>query len=357
MGHRWWHNDPDCLMLGEHTRLTDVEVASSASVVAMTCGMLLLSDDLPKVSPKRMQIVSKIFPLTGIPAIVLDLHSTNDGLPSLMRLWCTDRNDVLDSFRDSMSMDDMFDDHNAEATFFARQASFNPDCETVAPANERRRSCIHVTKGLGTWTVLSISNWQDKSTVVHIPPLALLPLPDSDSGGIFDSEDSLFGSSLTKHPDGYHTFAFWSSRYAWLPDRFRNPDGSIETISKKLLAHETEIYHIKPVTPDQPQYIGSNLHFSCGKEVRLFRAYSNKVNIFLETTYHRVGDVFVFIPRTTTSNLRVTVGGQPARATAVGNVPHVNDSGTSQLIGRVVCIHVVIHADGRDDDGAIKIEY
>jgi hypothetical protein len=49
MGHRWWHNDPDCLMFGEHTRLTDDEVASAASIVAMTCGMLLLSDDLPKV--------------------------------------------------------------------------------------------------------------------------------------------------------------------------------------------------------------------------------------------------------------------------------------------------------------------
>ena len=78
-GHRFWHNDPDCLMLGEHTRLTDEEVASAATVVAMTCGMLLLSDDLPKVKPKRMQIVSKIFPLTGVSAVVLDLHSTNDG--------------------------------------------------------------------------------------------------------------------------------------------------------------------------------------------------------------------------------------------------------------------------------------
>ena len=66
LGHRWWHNDPDCLMLGNHTKLTNEEVASAASIVAMTCGMLLLSDDLPNVDPERMRIVSKIFPLTGM---------------------------------------------------------------------------------------------------------------------------------------------------------------------------------------------------------------------------------------------------------------------------------------------------
>ena len=36
LGHRWWHNDPDCVLLGETTSLSDNEVVSAASIVAMT---------------------------------------------------------------------------------------------------------------------------------------------------------------------------------------------------------------------------------------------------------------------------------------------------------------------------------
>lgn len=35
-GHRWWHNDPDCILLGASTKLTDDEVVTAASIVAMT---------------------------------------------------------------------------------------------------------------------------------------------------------------------------------------------------------------------------------------------------------------------------------------------------------------------------------
>ncbi|EED95420.1 hypothetical protein THAPSDRAFT_261491, partial [Thalassiosira pseudonana CCMP1335] len=65
LGHRWWHNDPDCILLGESTKLTDNEVVSAASVVAMTGGMFLLSDDMQKVSDARLNVAKRIFPLTG----------------------------------------------------------------------------------------------------------------------------------------------------------------------------------------------------------------------------------------------------------------------------------------------------
>jgi hypothetical protein len=355
MGHRWWHNDPDCLMLGEHTRLTDEEVASAASVVAMTCGMLLLSDDLPKVNPARMKIVTKIFPLTGVPAVVLDLHSTNDGLPSLLRLWCTDKYNMLDSFRSSMSDNDSIDPV-AEATYFARQVSFKAEEEKVHP-NERQRSCVHVTKGLGTWTVVSISNWMDTPAVVHIPPHALITPPDNCLSS--SEPDSFLRSASSREgcEHGYHAFGFWSTKYSWLPDS-RGDDGIPEqTISKKLYAHETEIFHIKPVTPEEPQYIGSDLHFTCGKEVRSFRAYQDNVDIFLHTTYHRVGHVFVYIPRVSTDNLRATVNDKSARWDAVGNTPKVGSNGCPHLAGRVIRIQVVVHADGQPHDGQINLQY
>jgi hypothetical protein len=346
-GHRWWHNDPDCLMFGEHTRLTTDEIASAASIVAMTCGMLLLSDDLPKVPASRTQIMSKIFPMTGACAIVLDLHSTNSGLPSMMRLWCTDEFDTLDDFRRTVSgssTDDDFD-HNEEATFFARRASFRLD-DDPTPPEERERSCIHVTKGLGTWTVLSISNWNDKPSVAHVPPTALLPAPDVVYG---------------EH--GYHVFAFWSSRYSWLGPIARHEGssgagaGHDYTVSKLLGAHATEIFHIKPVTPDAPQYIGSDLHFSCGRELRSFRASRDCLEIRLVSEYKRAGRVFVFIPRSTLESVRVTARGAPGRWTAVGNTPKVSDNGSPRLIGRIISIPIMIRADGFSDDGHIHVSF
>lgn len=344
MGHRWWHNDPDCLMLGSHTKLTNEEVASAASIVAMTCGMLLLSDDLPKLPPKRMDICNKIFPLTGVPSIVLDLHSTNDGLPTLLRLWCTDKHGLADSYRESSERH-----NNAEATFFARQASFRPEVDyDSSPERERRRSCVHVSKGLGTWTVLCISNWLDKPAVVQVPPLALLPSTDSgDSEGVV-------AASTTYH--GYHVFAFWSSRYSWLP-AIQEYDKEQETITRKLKAHESEIYHVKPVSPNSPQYIGSDLHFSCGREVTNFFTAESHVSLSFDVSYQRDGYVFVFLPVTESKNIRALSGGLATSIESVGNTPRLSSNGSPQLAGRVFRIAVTIHADGRPTDGVIQINY
>lgn len=259
-GHRWWHNDPDCLMLGSHTSLTDDQVASAASIVAMTCGMLLLSDDLPTLSPARLSIVSKIFPLTGVSATVLDLHSTNDGLPSLLRLWCTDRYDMFESVREEMAgTGGLIQDHNATASYFARQASFRPDAKPANPT-ERRRNCIHVAQGMGTWTVVSLSNWSSKKVMLTVPPPALSPPPTHGWGDDVGSTDS----GLDDDNHGYHVFGFWSSRYSWLAscggeydDDNATVDDFDHSVSKLLRPHETEVFHIKKVTPDTAQYIGT----------------------------------------------------------------------------------------------------
>jgi Melibiase len=296
-GHRWWHNDPDCLMLGSHTSLTDDEVASAATVVAMTCGMLLLSDDLPSLSPSRVSIVSKIFPLTGVTATVLDLHSTNDGLPSLMRLWCTDKYNLFDSFDDDKAVNERGEfDHNARATYFARNASFYSSNDP-APPSERKRSCIHVTKGMGTWTVVSISNWSDRSTVVRVPPPALRPPPTT--GWDSSNDHDMFASDETKGANGYHVFSFWSSKYSWLADhREDENDDSHHTVCKKLRPHETEVFHIKLVTPDLPQFIGKFSRLRCLHGVPNFLVLI-VFSCFLFCIFHRFRFAFLMWLRST----------------------------------------------------------
>ena len=372
LGHRWWHNDPDCLLLGETTSLTNEEVASAASVVAMTCGMMLLSDDLTKVSIPRMRILTKIFPMTGVSATVLDLHTTdNVGLPSIMRLWCTDRYNALEDFRSSdlfqKSISEFKD--NAEATHFGRLASFNLEDRLPRP-NERKRSCISVARGLGTWTVISLSNWKDQPRVMEIPHLAVEPPPEGGWGTSASSlpsgQEGRRGSGET---EGYHVFSFWSGKYSWvsLDDTKSSqdePDEPVSALRRKLGPHETEIFHIRPVTPDVPQYVGSDLHFSCGYEVLSFVFHPNpqrKVDIQLKTNLNRVGHIFLFVPTVDTSHVQVTVAGKtPVRWSAVGNVPSTIPGapiGTTQCIGRILRIMVVVHGDGSEKDGLVTVEY
>ncbi|KAG7367413.1 alpha-galactosidase [Nitzschia inconspicua] len=360
-GHRWWLNDPDCLLLGESTRLKGEEIISAASIIAMTCGMLLLSDDLTKVSINRMKILTKIFPMTGVSGVVLDLHTTkNKGLPSLIRLWCTDRYKHLENFRltDSFMKSLQEEDYNAEATFFGRQSAF--DFEKVCAVQERFRSCIHVAQGMGTWTVVSVSNWDDKPQVMHVPRLAIYS--SSETGWRNHGDVMSSSSRLEDHEDnvsGFHVFAFWSNRYRWISVKENETTDSLKPypISQRLLSHETEIFHIRKVTPGKPQYVGSDLHFSCGHEVLSFDASEqHRVKISLKTELSRVGHVFLFVPTVDTNHIQVSVAGKPTRWSVVGNVPE-NEDGGSHCCGRIVRAMVVVHSDGSDSDGEIVVDY
>jgi alpha-galactosidase len=66
MHRRWWVNDPDCLLVRETTHLSLGEVQSLATAIAMTGGSLLLSDDLPALSPERLRIAEALLPVIGL---------------------------------------------------------------------------------------------------------------------------------------------------------------------------------------------------------------------------------------------------------------------------------------------------
>mmetsp|Transcript_45926 Transcript_45926/g.112035 ORF Transcript_45926/g.112035 Transcript_45926/m.112035 type:complete len:1256 (+) Transcript_45926:70-3837(+) len=360
MGHRFWLNDPDCLLLRESTSLTDEEVTSAASIIAMTCGMMLISDDLTKVSLSRMKLLTQIFPMTGVSAVVLDLHTTkNQGMPSLLRLWCTDRYGRSEAYRSTSEFLESVEseDFNAEATYFGRSSAFNFEASRPS-THERHRSCIHVAGGLGTWTVISISNWDDKPQVMHIPHLAIYS--PSETGWASREDVPASPSSINDDDEGsaagYHVFSFWSSRYSWLS---MPPDGSSSMshpITRRLRAHETEIFHIRKVKPGKPQYVGSDLHFSCGHEVLSFvTTEQNRVTVCLKTELGRVGHIFLYIPVVDTSHVQCSVAGKPARWSVVGNVP--DEDGTAHCCGRIVRVMVVVHADKSENDGKVTIEY
>lgn len=363
LGHRWWHNDPDCILLGSATKLTDTEVVSAASVVAMTGGMFLLSDDMEKVSPERLSVAKRIFPLTGVTAVPLDLHSTlNKGMPSILRLWCAERSTTSNKKeRETPSVHevDMISSSDSPGRILQQQAS-RIECEVgYSPGNivdpySRERSCFTVAEGLGSWTVVSISNWLEHTARLSVSFSALVShsIDDFVAMGAPKSSRSL-GKGLGEIEEhGFHVFSFWSSEYVWISHQALSDNSPL---IKKLEPHETEIFHIKPAQPNRPQYIGSDLHFSCGFEVDLFDWSNNSVKVQLKNDYKKKGSIFVYIPESKGLDRSVVV---KVNDNETGNYDTVaRPSMGDNCAGRVLRVYIEIEGSGAKNDGFVFIKW
>lgn len=66
---RWWLNDPDCLLVRDHdTNLSEAEVRSLATVIALSGGMFLVSDDMGRLQPERQHYIAALLPVLGASA-------------------------------------------------------------------------------------------------------------------------------------------------------------------------------------------------------------------------------------------------------------------------------------------------
>ncbi len=71
---RWWWNDPDCLMVRNYdTTLNDDEVKSNLSLVGLSGGLMISSDDLTRLPVQRQKWVALLTPLLGAGGRPLDL--------------------------------------------------------------------------------------------------------------------------------------------------------------------------------------------------------------------------------------------------------------------------------------------
>jgi alpha-galactosidase len=71
---RWWWNDPDCLLVRDtDTHLTEPEVQSAVTLVGLSGGMLVSSDDLRKLNPERLRWISRLVPNLGLRGSPLGL--------------------------------------------------------------------------------------------------------------------------------------------------------------------------------------------------------------------------------------------------------------------------------------------
>jgi alpha-galactosidase len=74
MHNRWWLNDPDTLLMRDkQTDLTEHEVRAQVTLLGLSGGALMLSDDLDDLSPARRAMAALLFPplLEGIDTVDL----------------------------------------------------------------------------------------------------------------------------------------------------------------------------------------------------------------------------------------------------------------------------------------------
>ncbi len=71
---RLWANDPDCLLVRtDRTKLTLDETRTLATVIGLSGGMMLSSDDLDKLPPDRVDLISILLPVLPVAATAVDL--------------------------------------------------------------------------------------------------------------------------------------------------------------------------------------------------------------------------------------------------------------------------------------------
>lgn len=73
-----WVNDPDCLMVRrEDSKLTQEEVYTLTTVIALSGGMLFISDDLTKLAPERADLLSRVLPPIPQAGRAIDLFGVD----------------------------------------------------------------------------------------------------------------------------------------------------------------------------------------------------------------------------------------------------------------------------------------
>ncbi len=73
MHRKWWLNDPDCLVIRDvPSGLSEPEAQTLATLVALSAGVLVDSDDLPEIPPERVAWLTRLIPPLPEAATPLD---------------------------------------------------------------------------------------------------------------------------------------------------------------------------------------------------------------------------------------------------------------------------------------------
>ncbi len=206
----WWVNDPDCILVRDQSDLTIAEVQTLATVIGLSGGSMVFSDDLTSLSSERLQLAARFLPPLSNSMLVLDW--LQDQYPCRMRT--TLKNDV------------------------------------------------------GEWHLLAQINWADKVCSVSLP-LKTFGLPDGN----------------------YWISDFWNQQI-----HQNNESSSLGEFN--ISAHGCLLLAVRPAQNEKDQYLGSELHFSQGIEVKKWTNKKKETRFVLDLHRRTSGLIYLSIPST-----------------------------------------------------------
>lgn len=286
MHKKWWINDPDCILLRKSTSFTDDEIIGMATIKGLCGGSIIVSDDLVTVPKDRLRILQQILPPTNHSAIPLDLLERE--MPEILRLHFTSEDSRMSK---NNSMEDDFEVKHS-------------------------------------WNMIALSNWDDKPKTkgIHLSKV----IKGLHSANPHDGERIETSALL-------HMYDFWRKSYTYFIVQYRGSGNKDDEVSKILLpsdnssasdaslqdidicdwntfkipsvpSHSCRLIACSMMQTNVFQYIGSNLHFSCGYEIESITrratfdspTRSNHIDIVFKSGYLKSGswggNIIVYLP-------------------------------------------------------------
>lgn len=205
---RWWVNDPDCLLVREQAELSLPEVQTLATVIALSGGSMIFSDDLTALSADRFHLAACLVPPINTRMVVVDWLQNQ--YPRIMRV------------------------------------------------------CMEGTTG--EWYLLAKINWSDEEELAS---------PRCEEFGIEAGK--------------YWVSDFWGGNIS------RNE--SPQTLGEYCIpAHGCLLLAVRGVQENKIQYIGSDLHFSQGNEIKKWVSRKKGVRFSVDANKKTSGRIYLAIP-------------------------------------------------------------
>jgi hypothetical protein len=145
---------------------------------------------------------------------------------------------------------------------------------------------LEFDEGAGAWNLVAVCNWGLEPKRCRLDVFQ----------PFFQNLATPSGATLL------HVFEFWSGEYSLA--ELDNSSLTLLDPPAVLNSHSALIYAVRPLVPDKPEYVGSDLHFTCGKELASWKELKAGVVVLELDILERssAGHVWLFLPNTDTKS-------------------------------------------------------
>ena len=245
------------MLLRAALEFTVEESVGIATVKALSGGSFVMSDDIGAVPPHRLRVAQQLLPATNHAAVPLDLLERE--MPQLLRLCLP-----------------------------------TPSSNSNDGSGLLGHGCRH------PWTLMALCNWRDypQSLCFDVKSTLLVPNDNDDETSSSTTATTTTTTTTQSSPVEkhilLHMFEFWSGEYT--PHHITINDGIGKSNiddqghiirTAPVAVHSAKIYAIRRLQMGSgvAQYLGSNLHFSCGLEVK-------QCTVIGDCRHHTISPIF-----------------------------------------------------------------